>query len=382
VSDDQVSTDNVTHGGGGGDQGAATVPHWWLFRGTGTPIDPKVRDERWPPAPPWRSFAGSPLLPTPLPDGREAARRLGANPAPLLDPSHISQVNAALYLRRPLLVTGPPGAGKSGLAYLIAQELGLSPVLRWPVTSRTTARQGLYEYDAIGRAQAVVQARATQGPRWPRVRAEPDGDADRPGLALADALLGHYLQLGPLGTALLAHRVPRVLLIDEIDKSDYAFTNDLLNLFEDGEFVIPELARVARQAPEVEVHTADPGRVVTVRDGIVRCHAFPIVVMTSNQEREFSPAFLRRCTRLHLPDPDTARLAALVAAHFPAGSPDRAALIRRFEERRRLVGPLAADQLLNAAYLAGAGAADGDETAWHQLLDAIWHELAPAPGMW
>ena len=380
MSDDHASTDNVTEDGGAGGQGVA-APRWWLFRGTGAPMDPKVRDDRWPSAPRWRSFTGAPILPAPPPDDREAGRRLGANPAPLLDRSQISQVNAALYLRRPLLVTGPPGAGKSGLAYLIAKELGLSPVLRWPVTSRTTARQGLYEYDVIGRAQAVIQARAAQAPRRPRVRADGD-DADRPGRYLADALLGHYVQLGPLGTAMLAHRMPRVLLIDEIDKSDYAFTNDLLNLFEDGEFTIPELARVAAQAPEVEVHTADPGRQVTVHEGVVRCHAFPIVVMTSNQEREFSPAFLRRSTRLHLPAPDTARLAALVAAHFPTGSADRAELIRRFEERRKLVGPLAADQLLNAAYLAGAGAADGDETAWYELLDAIWHELAPSPDTW
>jgi len=352
-------------------------PRWWLFRGTGQRLDSADRDARWPAPPRWRAFDGAPLLPSPPDDDRQADRRLGGTPSRLLDQTHISLVNAAIYLRRPLLVTGPPGAGKSGLAYLIARELGLGRVLRWPVTSRTTIRHGLYDYDAIGRAQA-------RPPRGSQAAAPPqaNGEGEHAGHDVTDTSIGQFVQLGPLGTALLPHRLPRVLLVDELDKSDYAFANDLLNIFEDGEFTVPELARLAGSTPAVEVHTDDPGRTAVIGHGLVRCNAFPIVVLTSNQEREFSPAFRRRCTLLDLPHPTTARLASLVAAHFPAGSPDRAALIARFEQRRSRVGGLAADQLLNAAHLAAAGAFDGDEAVWRDLLDAVWHELSPSSDAW
>jgi MoxR-like ATPase len=356
------------------------TPGWWLFQGTGRSLEPAQRDARWPPPPPWRDFDGAPLLAPPATDEREIRRRLGDVPSRLLDPVHISLVNAAIYLRRPLLVTGPPGVGKSGLAYLIASELGLGRVLRWPITSRTTIRDGLYEYDAIGRAQAVVQARGGASYRLPRMRADEAASALRAPVA---ASIGEVVRLGPLGTALLPQRLPRVLLVDELDKSEFAFANDLLNIFEDGEFLLPELARLGAAAPDVEVHTADRQRTAVVTHGVVRCSAFPIVVMTSNREREFSPAFRRRCTLLDLPHPDTARLAALVAAHFPADSAARDELVERFERRREQVGGgLAADQLLNAAHLAAAGAFDGDETTWRDLLEAVWHELSPPLGTW
>ncbi|MCM3921081.1 AAA family ATPase [Frankia sp. AiPs1] len=356
------------------------APGWWLFRGTGRPLDPAERDARWPSPPPWRDFDGGPLLAPPATDEREARRRLGRTPSPLLKPVHISLVNAAIHLRRPLLVNGPPGVGKSGLAFLIASELGLGNVLKWPITSRTTIRDGLYEYDAIGRAQAAVQARGAPTHRLARARPEESTSGNRGPVATS---IGEYIRLGPLGTALLPQRLPRVLLVDELDKSDFAFANDLLNIFEDGEFLLPELSRLGAAAPEVEVHTADQQRTAVVSDGVVRCKAFPIVVMTSNREREFSPAFRRRCTLLDLPHPDTAGLAALVAAHFPADSPSRAQLIERFERRREQVGGgLAADQLLNAAHLAAAGAFDGDEATWLDLLEAVWHELSPPLGTW
>ncbi|TCJ34383.1 AAA family ATPase [Parafrankia sp. Ea1.12] len=341
-------------------------------------MDPAERDARWPAPPPWRAFDGAPLLTPPTADLRETERRLGRVPSRLLDPVHISLVNAAVYLRRPLLVTGPPGVGKSGLAYLIASELGLGRVLRWPITSRTTIQEGLYEYDAIGRAQAMVQARGSSPYRL-RVRSE---DAVPGGRDSGAASIGDFVRLGALGTAFLPQRLPRVLLVDELDKSEFAFANDLLNIFEDGEFLLPELARLSAQTPEVQVHTADRHRTAVLTQGVVRCNAFPIVVMTSNREREFSPAFRRRCTLLDLPHPDTARLASLVAAHFPAESAARAELIEKFERRRQLVGGLAADQLLNAAHLAAAGAFDGDEETWHHLLDAVWHELSPPLDTW
>ncbi|WP_308197927.1 AAA family ATPase [Saccharopolyspora soli] len=271
-------------------------------------------------------------------------------------------VNAALYLRRPLLVTGRPGIGKSSLAYLIARELGLGRVLRWPITSRTELKAGLYHYDAIGRVQ--------------------DAGTHRGADELPD--IGEFIHLGPLGTALLPYRLPRVLLIDELDKSDLDLPNDLLNVFEDGEYEIPELVRLAKRQSEVKVLTSDKGGSAVIVGGVVRCHAFPIVIITSNGEREFPPAFLRRCLRLHIEPPTVDQLGALVAAQF--GDTDRvdvARLIGEFMERSEEVGGLASDQLLNAVHLATEIATSGAYTTdeeWTDLLTAIWHSLSPESG--
>src|SRR5262249_15412958 len=137
----------------------------------------------------------------------------------------------------------------------------------------------------------------------------PNADA---GAEVAD--VGRYLTLGPLGTALLPQERPRVLLIDELDKSDIDLPNDLLNVFEEGRFEIPELARLPEDQPSVEVMTADRTDRVPIRHGLVRCHAFPVVVITSNAEREFPPAFLRRCLRLDLLPPDAATLTKIVVS--------------------------------------------------------------------
>ncbi|HKS98380.1 MAG TPA: AAA family ATPase [Rugosimonospora sp.] len=351
-----------TPSGEGTPRAAGGTRDWWLFSGSGLPVPVEERDRRWPQPPPWRDFGGGPDLPCPPDDDADMARRLGETGRPfLVDRHEADMVNTAICLRRPLLVTGRPGSGKSTLAYRIARELRLGPVLQWPITSRTTLRSGQYEYDAIGRAQAVSEHRLAPA-------TGPDGDA---------AAVGDFLRLGPLGTALLPARLPRVLLIDEMDKSDFDLPNDLLNIFEDGRFTIPELLRLGGRAPEVVVHTADPGGRATVRDGTVLCHAFPIVVITSNGEREFPPAFLRRCLRLEIPDPDEERLAAMVAAHFPRdGDPAHRELIVAFLERSRRVGGLAADQLLNAVHLATSGALRPDDAgAWDGLLDAVWNRL-------
>jgi MoxR-like ATPase len=190
--------------------------------------------------------------------------------------------------------------------------------------------------------------------------------------------VGRYVRLGPLGTALLPGERPRVLLIDELDKSDIDLPNDLLHVFEEGSYEIPELVRVADLAPEVEVLTdggeGDGARVV-VRDGRVRCSAFPFVVLTSNGERELPPAFLRRCLRLDILVPDLQRLRRIVLAHLGAADPAAVEqLLSEFVGRRESGQLLATDQLLNAIFLVAQGRIpEGVERG--QLLNAILREL-------
>jgi MoxR-like ATPase len=331
---------------------------WWVYRGTGTPHD---GIDGLPEAPAWRAFGtayGDPgRLPLPPADGADSgadgatARRLGRDRQAVAyqaDEREVQLVNLALHLRRPLLITGKPGVGKSTLAYAVAHELRLGPVLRWPITSRATLRDGLYAYDAIGRLHDAGLGRGTEGAGGAGGGARRD---DPPPV-------GRYLRLGPLGTALLPWRRPRVLLIDEIDKSDLDLPNDLLNVFEEGEFGIPELARLG--PGDQNVMTADGARTATVTGGTVRCAQFPFTVLTSNAEREFPAAFLRRCVRLEIQPPDADRLAAMVTAHLGAGEPgaaaERTALIAEFLRRQREEGAeLANDQLLNALLMADRG---------------------------
>ncbi|MFL6123516.1 AAA family ATPase [Actinophytocola sp.] len=332
--------------------GAAPV-HWHVYRGTGRPgFVAKLPDP-----PPWRRFSGEPVCQVPTGDGGEANRHIGGTPGAgwVPSPREVSMVNAAIYLRRPLLVTGRPGTGKSSLAYLIARELGLGPVLRWPVTSRTALKDGLYLYDAIGRVQEI---NARQGE-------EPD--------------IGEFVHLGPLGTALLPYERPRVLLVDELDKSDIDLPNDLLNVFENGEFEIDELTRIAARHPEVAVLTADREGSAVVRRGRVRCRAFPVVIITSNGEREFPAPFLRRCLKLHVEPPTPQQLGAMVAAQFgDTDGVDISRLISEFLARSEETGGLASDQLLNAVHLAMELATSGayqPDDDWQELLTAIWHPL-------
>ncbi|MER7400413.1 MoxR family ATPase [Streptomyces sp. NPDC000151] len=310
---------------------------WLIYRGTGEPHDGIAA---LPDPPPWRDFDGGPLVaPGPATDS-SSTRRLGEHVAEMHRPSaeELEIVNAALYLRRPLLVTGNPGTGKSTLAHAVAHELKLGRVLRWPIVSRTTLNDGLYRYDAIARLQDVQIAASSRAAGGPGAQAAAPGG------------IGSYIRLGPLGTALLPTAQPRVLLVDELDKSDIDLPNDLLNVLEEGEFAIPELERLAEREPEVEVLT-DDGQKVRVRDGRVRCHAFPFVILTSNGERDFPAPLLRRCIHLELGQPDHKRLATVVRAHLgeeAARAGDD--LIARFLERSRSE-LLAADQLLNAIYL-------------------------------
>ena len=179
----------------------------------------------------------------------------------------IVAVNAAVTLQRPLLVKGEPGTGKTELARQVATALGL-PLIEWHIKSTTKAQQGLYEYDAIS-----------------RLRDSQLGDAK-----VND--VRNYIRHGKLWQAFGAPaRV--VLLIDEIDKADIEFPNDLLQ----------ELDRM-------EFHVYETGETV-------RAKHRPVVIITSNNEKELPDAFLRRCFFHYIRFPDADTLRAIVRVHFP-----------------------------------------------------------------
>ncbi|MER7600065.1 hypothetical protein [Streptomyces hydrogenans] len=251
-------------------------------------------------------------------------------------------------------------------------------MLRWGIASRSTLRSGLYEYDAIGRARASLghprPAAPAPGPDvGPAFGSpgEPNGETSGP----RGPRIGDFVRLGPLSTALLPCELPRVLLIDELDKSDIDLPNDLLHVLESGSCASPELVRARHQEGRVLVFTDDPGGTAPVRDGRVRCLAFPFVVITSNGVRQFPAAFLRRCVRLDVSPPREDQLTAMIAAHFRDQDGRHTAMIQAFLERSRESGGLATDQLLNTVYLRTADARDDDET-WCELLDALWRPLS------
>ena len=171
--------------------------NWEIFKENTEPHD---GIEKLPPPPSWRPF-GQENRP-----GESRLKRRGETFQARSD--EVKMVNAALYLRRPLLVTGKPGTGKSSLAYAVARQLKLGEVLYWPVTTRTTLKEGLYSYDAIGRLQEVKQQERLNNQTF-------SSEQYREQIQQIEK----YITLGPLGTALLPSKYPRVLLIDEIDKT-------------------------------------------------------------------------------------------------------------------------------------------------------------------
>jgi MoxR-like ATPase len=337
---------------------------WYIFKGTGEPST----ETKFPGAPPWRQFTD---------DAKQerGQRFVIADYGEQKRSEAIEMVNAAIHLRRPLLITGKPGIGKSTLAHAVAYELNLGTVLFWPITTRSTLQDGIYHYDAIARLQdASLHHKGDT----------PDGDTSQK--AAPD--IGQYIRLGPLGTALAMseQHKPRVLLIDEIDKSDIDLPNDLLHVFEEGEFEIKEISRLPQeqQYKKVSVWTEDGEQYTIQREqarlwrGLVRCTEFPLVLLTSNGEREFPPAFLRRCLRLELQPPaDEAKLAQIVAARLQV-QPDELELVQDviahfFSRRDR--EELATDQLLNAVYvtLKGVDLLDRDRET---LLNALFRSLS------
>ncbi|MFT4622000.1 MAG: MoxR-like ATPase [Myxococcota bacterium] len=183
------------------------------------------------------------------------------------DEDLLAVVDAAVALQRPLLVKGEPGTGKTTLAHAVATTLG-RPLIVWGVKSTTKAVDGLYHYD-------VVQ----------RLNDSRFGDSD-----VSD--IRKYIRLGPLGRAFTAEE-PVVVLIDEIDKADVEFPNDLLRELDEMVFHIPEL------------------------DETVSARHRPVVVITSNAERELPDAFLRRCVFHYIAFPDRERMSRIVDVHHP-----------------------------------------------------------------
>ena len=176
-------------------------------------------------------------------------------------------VNAAIVLERPLLVKGEPGTGKTVLAREIAQAIG-APIIEWHIKSTTKAQQGLYEYDAVA-----------------RLRDSQLGDK-----RVHDIV--NYIRRGKLWEAFTAAERP-VLLIDEIDKADIEFPNDLLQELDRMEFFVYETGET------------------------VKAIRRPIVIITSNNEKELPDAFLRRCFFHYIKFPDPETMQAIVDVHFP-----------------------------------------------------------------
>jgi len=335
----------------------ATDNQFYIFKGNGKQHD-GLRD--LPPAPPWRSFVKSgekdrldPKESRPSEEGTAWEAEIAA--AFQIDEQNLIRdaVNAALFLRRPLLVTGRAGTGKSSIVRAVARELKLGPVLVWNITSRSSLKDGLYEYDSLGRLQEIQERQSQK---------------NQEKVPVAD-----FITLGPLGTALLPARWPKALLIDEIDKADLDLPNDLLTLFEGGSFVIPELERDSDSAKaKVRTWKNFYGKQM-IEGGHVGCRAFPFVVLTNNGEREFSPAFLRRCVRLDVPPPDENMLARIVKAHFKKNlKPHLTATIREFIERGKK-RQLATDQLLNTIFLLESTELSPEDRT--QLVDLLYREL-------
>jgi MoxR-like ATPase len=319
---------------------------WKIFTGS---VAEQSTNKTFPPPPPWRV------------PGKVRERVLASTFRPT--PALIDAVNAAIYLRRPLLITGKPGSGKSSLIYAVARELKLGRVLNWPINSRSSLREALYTYDAMSRLQ-FVQERQTLSSAAGR---ESDFTGD----------IGLFITLGPLGTALASSQGPRALLVDEIDKSDVDLPNDLLNVLDTGHFTISELRRLADKAVEI---TDQEGNTIPIIAGEIAFSEFPFVVMTSNGERDFPAPFLRRCVQFDLPEPTGEELCDIVLAHFEQANAadldlaNKDGLLSKFIERRNEL-QLSTDQLLNAMHMLQHSGTTFSSSEQEALLKTLFQKL-------
>ncbi|CAN5170950.1 MoxR family ATPase [soil metagenome] len=208
-------------------------------------------------------------------------------------PDLMLAVNAAATLKRPLLVKGEPGTGKTMLAEEVAASLGM-PLLQWHIKSTTKAQQGLYEYDAVSRLRDSQLSDIDGGERVKNIH--------------------NYIVKGVLWQAFTADK-PVVLLIDEIDKADIEFPNDLLREIDRMEFYVYE-----------------------TRELIKATHR-PLVFITSNNEKELPDAFLRRCFFHYIKFPDAQTMQSIVNVHFPDLKKELlAAALKNFYDVRNLPG--------------------------------------------
>ena len=199
----------------------------------------------------------------------------------LPNPALVDAVNLAIYLKRPLLLKGKPGCGKTQLAIAVAYELGLE-FEAWYVKSTSRARDGLYTYDTVGRLRDAQLA--ASGSLQPEEKKRFDNPAS-------------YIRLGPLGRA-FKNKKRTVVLIDEIDKADIDFPNDLL-LELDEQLIRIEEVRVGDKEMEIRANVA------------------PIVFITSNDEKDLPDAFLRRCLFYYIRFPNYEQIVQIVNARFP-----------------------------------------------------------------